>query len=88
MGDAGLELEEAESVPNAVPGWPFTNDVRKISGYFISLPALLYRVAHLLWERIMLTPNLKLRLAVSFPSDRGHQRNFEFDVNIFLSRSR
>ena len=25
----------------------------------------LYRVAHLLWERNMLTPNLKLRLAVS-----------------------
>ena len=48
----------------------------------------LYMVAHLLWERIMLTPNLKLRLAVSFPSDPGHQRNFESDVNISLSRSR
>ena len=36
----------------------------------------------------MLTPNLKLRLAVSFPSDPGHQRNFESDVNISLSRSR
>ena len=33
VGDAGLELEEAESVPNAVPGRAFTNDVRKISGY-------------------------------------------------------
>ena len=48
----------------------------------------LYRVTHLLRERIMLTPNLKLRLAVSLPPDPGHQRNLKFDVNIFLSRSR
>ena len=40
VGDAGLELEEAESVPNAVPGRrAFTNDVHKISGYFNFLPA-------------------------------------------------
>ena len=54
----------------------------------IHLRLTFYRAAHLLGERNMLTPNLKLRLAVSFPSYPGHQRNFEFDVNIFLSRSR
>ena len=43
--------------------------------------AQMCRVAHLL-------PNLKLRLVVSLSSDLGHQRNLEFDVNIFLSRSR
>ena len=31
-----------------------------------------YRVAHLLRERNMLTPNLKLRLAVSCSPDPGH----------------
>ena len=36
----------------------------------------------------MLTPNLKLRLAVSLSSDPGQRRNFEVDVNIFLSQSR
>ena len=48
----------------------------------------LYRVAHLLRERDMLTPNLKLRSAVNSSYDPCQRRNFEFDVNIFLSRSR
>ena len=30
-----------------------------------------YRLAHLLWERDMLTPNLKLRLAVNLSCDLG-----------------
>ena len=49
---------------------------------------MVYRVAHLLWEKDMFTLNLKLRLAVSLSSGPGQQRNFEFDVNINLSRSR
>ena len=49
---------------------------------------LRYRVAHLLWERIMLTQKLKLRLAVSLSCGLGQQRNLEFDVKVFLSRSR
>ena len=48
----------------------------------------IYRVAHLLWERDMLTPNLKLRLVVNLSCDPGQWRNFEFDVNINLSQSR
>ena len=47
-----------------------------------------YWVAHLLLERDMLTPNLKLRSALNLSFDLGWWRNFEFDVNIFLSRSR
>ena len=47
-----------------------------------------YRVAHLLRERNKLTPKLKLRLAICLSCDPGHQRNFESDVNISLSRSR
>ena len=53
----------------------------------VRVTACNYRVDHLLRERNMLTPNLKLRLAVSFPSDPGHQRNLESYVNIILSRS-
>ena len=30
-----------------------------------------YRVAHLLWERDMLSPNLKLRLVVNLSCDPG-----------------
>ena len=47
-----------------------------------------YRVAHLLRERDMLTPNFKLRSVVNLSCDLGRWRNFEFDVNINLSRSR
>ena len=45
-------------------------------------------MAHLLWGKNMLTPMLKLCLVVSLSCDPGQQQIFEFDVNIFLSRSR
>ena len=48
----------------------------------------IFRVAHLLRERYMLTLNLKLRSAVNLSCGLGWWRNFEFVVNIFLSRSR
>ena len=45
-------------------------------------------MAHLLWGKNMLTPMLKLCLVVSLSCDPGQQQIFEFDVKIFLSRSR
>ena len=47
-----------------------------------------YKMAHLLRERNMSIPNSKLHLAASFSCDLGQQRNIEFEVNIFLCRSR
>ena len=45
-----------------------------------------YRVALLLGEKkSILSPNLKLRLAVSLSSDPGQRRNFEFDVIIWAT---
>ena len=65
-------------------------NIPKVTRCFAMLAKMVsqYRVAHLLWERNMLTQNLKLRLGVSLFSDPGHPRNLEFDVNIFLSQSR
>ena len=54
----------------------------------LSLRLCRQRVAQLLRERDTLTPNLELRLAVNLSCDTGRWRNFEFHVNIFLSRSR
>ena len=44
-------------------------------------------MAHLLWEKDMLTPNLKLRLAVNLSCELGQWWNFEFEVNINISLS-
>ena len=56
-------------------------------GCYLSVPIYLQsisisRVARMLQERNMMTPNLKLCLAVRNP---GQQHNLEFDANIFLS---
>ena len=69
-----------------------TTSGKKVCCY-LSVPIYLQsisisRVARMLQERNMMTPNLKLGLAVSLSPDPGHKRNLKFDVNIFLSQSR
>ena len=62
------ELFDAYSFGNSLASASFSNvDVGDGTDAIHNVPdsSYRYRVAHLLWERDMLTPNLKLRLAVS-----------------------
>ena len=47
--------------------------------------AFTYRVAHLLWERNMLTPNSKFRCWPMSEEKLTAKHNVNFGVNIFLS---
>ena len=62
--------------------------VEEESFVFCTQVVVLYRVAHLLWERFMLTSNSKFRHKPGSQDRLTANHNFNFGVNIFLSQSR
>ena len=67
--------------------YPLVVDINSQAALAI-LKEIIYRVAHLLQERNLLTSNSKFRCRPGSQDKLIAKRNFNFGVNIFLSQSR